>query len=95
MCGGVAGLPPMSGVMAIPPSPFYSPAHQYLTDNLARFCFCKTDEMLDEAVRRYRGHLEELGWNQGKDHICNLTVSAGQYYATIVPIVWLSIFLKA
>jgi aspartate/methionine/tyrosine aminotransferase len=46
------------GVTAIPPSPFYCPPHQYLTDNLARFCFCKTDEMLDEAVRRFR---EKLG----------------------------------
>jgi aspartate/methionine/tyrosine aminotransferase len=42
------------GVAAIPPSPFYSPAHQFLTDNLARFCFCKTDEMLDEAALRLR-----------------------------------------
>lgn len=40
------------GVAAIPPSPFYSPAHQYLTDNLARFCFCKTDETLAEAALR-------------------------------------------
>jgi aspartate/methionine/tyrosine aminotransferase len=45
------------GVTAIPPSPFYSPEHQYLTDNLARFCFCKTDDMLDEAVRRFRAKL--------------------------------------
>ncbi len=40
------------GVVAIPPSHFYSPDHQYLTDNLVRFCFCKTDEMLEEAARR-------------------------------------------
>lgn len=40
------------GVAAIPPSHFYSPPHQYLTDNLARFCFCKTDDLLDEAARR-------------------------------------------
>lgn len=40
------------GVAAIPPSPFYSPEHQYLTDNLARFCFCKTDELLQEAAVR-------------------------------------------
>lgn len=40
------------GVAAIPPSPFYSAAHQDLTDNLARFTFCKTDEMLHEAARR-------------------------------------------
>lgn len=45
------------GVTAIPPSPFYSPDHQYLTDNLARFCFCKTDEMLDEAALRLRTKL--------------------------------------
>jgi aspartate/methionine/tyrosine aminotransferase len=45
------------GVTAIPPSPFYSAPHHYLTDNLARFCFCKTDEMLDEAVRRFRAKL--------------------------------------
>jgi aspartate/methionine/tyrosine aminotransferase len=40
------------GVAAIPPSPFYSAPHKHLTDNLARFTFCKTDEMLDEAARR-------------------------------------------
>ncbi len=45
------------GVTAIPPSPFYSPDHQYLTDNLARFCFCKTDDMLDEAALRLRTKL--------------------------------------
>lgn len=42
------------GVAAIPPSPFYSEPHQYLTDNLARFTFCKTDELLEEAARRLR-----------------------------------------
>jgi aspartate/methionine/tyrosine aminotransferase len=42
------------GVAAIPPSPFYSPPHQYLTDNLARFCFCKTDDMLDDAAQRLK-----------------------------------------
>ena len=45
------------GVVAIPPSPFYSDAHKYLTDNLARFCFCKTDQMLDEAVMKLRAAL--------------------------------------
>ena len=45
------------GVAAIPPSPFYSPTHQHLTDQIARFTFCKTDEMLDEAVRRLRAAL--------------------------------------
>ncbi|GIK76213.1 MAG: aminotransferase [Chloroflexota bacterium] len=42
------------GVAAIPPSPFYSEPHQYLTDNLARFTFCKTDKMLEEAARRLK-----------------------------------------
>lgn len=46
------------GVTAIPPSHFYSPANQYLTDNLARFCFCKTDEMLEEAARRLQMKLK-------------------------------------
>ncbi|MEM7128944.1 MAG: aminotransferase class I/II-fold pyridoxal phosphate-dependent enzyme [Chloroflexota bacterium] len=40
------------GVAAIPPSHFYSPANQHLTENLVRFCFCKTDDMLDEAAER-------------------------------------------
>lgn len=40
------------GVAAIPPSPFYSEGHKHLVENLARFTFCKTDEMLDEAVQR-------------------------------------------
>ncbi len=42
------------GVVAIPPSAFYSPEHQYLVANLARFTFCKTDETLIEAGRRLR-----------------------------------------
>lgn len=42
------------GVVAIPPSAFYSPPHQYLVANLARFTFCKTDETLQEAGRRLR-----------------------------------------
>jgi aspartate/methionine/tyrosine aminotransferase len=40
------------GVAAIPPSPFYSPPHQQLADHLARFTFCKSDDLLDEAARR-------------------------------------------
>ena len=46
------------GVAAIPPSHFYSPDHQYLTNNLVRFCFCKTDEMLEEAARRLQAKLK-------------------------------------
>ncbi len=45
-------LTTQAGVAAIPPSAFYSAAHQPLVANLARFCFCKTDEMLDEAALR-------------------------------------------
>lgn len=48
------------GVAAIPPSPFYSPPHHHLTDSLARFTFCKTDEMLDEAARRLQ-QLHSIG----------------------------------
>lgn len=46
------------GVTAIPPSPFYSAAHASLCDNIARFTFCKTDDMLDEAVRRLTSKLQ-------------------------------------
>ena len=42
------------GVAAIPPSPFYSGPHQHLTDRMARFTFCKTDDMLEEAARRLK-----------------------------------------
>jgi aspartate/methionine/tyrosine aminotransferase len=45
------------GVAAIPPSAFYSAGHQHLTDQIARFCFCKTDETLDEAARRLQQQL--------------------------------------
>ena len=41
-----------AGVAAIPPSPFYSEPHRHLTDNLARFTFCKSDDLLEEAERR-------------------------------------------
>lgn len=40
------------GVAAIPLSPFYCAQHQSLSDSLARFCFCKTDAMLEEAASR-------------------------------------------
>jgi N-succinyldiaminopimelate aminotransferase len=39
-------------VAAIPPSPFYSPAHAGQARALARFAFCKTDPVLEEAGRR-------------------------------------------
>ena len=40
------------GVAAIPPSVFYSPEHRHLGQGMARFAFCKTEAVLDEAVRR-------------------------------------------
>jgi N-succinyldiaminopimelate aminotransferase len=45
------------GVAAIPPSFFYSPEHRTLGQGMARFAFCKTDAVLDEAVRRLRAKL--------------------------------------
>ncbi len=42
------------GVAAIPPSVFYGPEHRHLGQGLARFAFCKTEAVLDEAVRRLR-----------------------------------------
>jgi aspartate/methionine/tyrosine aminotransferase len=44
------------GVAAIPPSAFYDPANEHLPANYARFCFIKTDEMLNEAAKRLRNH---------------------------------------
>jgi N-succinyldiaminopimelate aminotransferase len=39
-------------VAAIPPSAFYSDAHKHEARSLARFAFCKTDAVLDEAAAR-------------------------------------------
>ena len=41
-----------AGVTAIPASAFFSQGHRHITDSLARFCFCKEDDTLDEAFRR-------------------------------------------
>jgi N-succinyldiaminopimelate aminotransferase len=40
------------GVAAIPPSVFYSPEHRALGQGFARFAFCKTEPVLEEARRR-------------------------------------------
>lgn len=40
------------GVAAIPPSAFYCEAHKAQARHLARFAFCKTDAVLDEAAKR-------------------------------------------
>ena len=42
-----------AGVTAVPVSAFYQEAD---VDHFARFCFCKRDEVLDEAVDRLAGH---------------------------------------
>jgi N-succinyldiaminopimelate aminotransferase len=42
------------GVAAIPPSVFYSAAHRHLGQGFARFAFCKTHGVLQEAARRLR-----------------------------------------
>ncbi len=52
------------GVAAIPPSPFYSPPHQHLTDQLARFTFCKSDDLLDEGARRLEAALGQSTKNR-------------------------------
>jgi aspartate/methionine/tyrosine aminotransferase len=44
-------------VAAIPPSAFYSPAHVPLAAHQARFCFCKTEETLTDAVARLHARL--------------------------------------
>ncbi len=47
-------LPKRIGVVAIPPSAFYSAGHKHLAKNLVRFAFCKTDKVLLEASRRLK-----------------------------------------
>ncbi len=46
------------GVAAIPPSAFYCAEHKTEAHKLARFAFCKTDPVLEEAARRL-GRLSE------------------------------------
>ncbi len=47
-------LPERAGVVAIPPSAFYSDAHKHLAKKLVRFAFCKSDEAILGAGRRLR-----------------------------------------
>ena len=47
-------LPERAGVVAIPPSAFYSDAHKHLAKKLVRFAFCKSEEAILEAGRRLR-----------------------------------------
>ncbi len=39
-----------AGVVAIPPGSFYSPEHRHLAHSLARFAFCKQNEVLQQAA---------------------------------------------
>jgi N-succinyldiaminopimelate aminotransferase len=48
-------LPERAGVVAVPSVVFYVPAHEHLGRSLVRFAFCKSDEVLGEAVRRLSG----------------------------------------
>jgi N-succinyldiaminopimelate aminotransferase len=45
-------LPERAGVVAIPTGVFYDPAHAHLGRHLVRFAFCKSDDVLGEAVER-------------------------------------------
>jgi N-succinyldiaminopimelate aminotransferase len=47
-------LPRRAGVVAIPTVVFYDPAHAHLGRHLVRFAFCKSDDVLAEAVQRLR-----------------------------------------
>ncbi len=45
-------LPRRCGVVAIPPSAFYSEENRYLAKHLVRFAFCKEDAVLRQAAER-------------------------------------------
>jgi N-succinyldiaminopimelate aminotransferase len=45
-------LPERAGVVAVPTVVFYDPAHAHLGRHLVRFAFCKSDDVLGEAVQR-------------------------------------------
>jgi aspartate/methionine/tyrosine aminotransferase len=50
-------LPKRAGVVAIPPSAFYSSEHKALARHLVRFAYCKSDEAIAEGGRRLRERL--------------------------------------
>jgi len=41
-------------VAVIPPSPFYSASNKDEASDYVRFCFCKTDDLLEEGVKRLK-----------------------------------------
>jgi N-succinyldiaminopimelate aminotransferase len=43
------------GVACIPPTFFYSTGHAHMASTMARFAFCKSDEMLSRAAERLAG----------------------------------------
>ncbi|WP_231486802.1 pyridoxal phosphate-dependent aminotransferase [Candidatus Blastococcus massiliensis] len=47
-------LPGRAGVVAVPSGVFYAPEHAHLGRHLVRFAFCKSDDVLGEAVERLR-----------------------------------------
>jgi N-succinyldiaminopimelate aminotransferase len=47
-------LPGRAGVVAVPTVVFYDPAHAHLGRHLVRFAFCKSDDVLGEAVDRLK-----------------------------------------
>jgi N-succinyldiaminopimelate aminotransferase len=47
-------LPGRAGVVAVPTVVFYDPASAHLGRHLVRFAFCKSDDVLAEAVQRLR-----------------------------------------
>jgi N-succinyldiaminopimelate aminotransferase len=49
-----------AGVVAIPPSYFFSPAHKPIAHKMARFAFCKEDDLLQRAAERLIQHSRRL-----------------------------------
>jgi len=47
-------LPERAGVVGVPTVVFYDTSHAHLGRHLVRFAFCKSDEVLGEAVKRLR-----------------------------------------
>lgn len=43
------------GVVAIPPTEFYTAKNAHIAEDYLRFAFCKDDHILEEGVRRLRG----------------------------------------
>ena len=48
---------------AIPPSAFYCAQNKPLAANLARFAFCKSDDILEQARERLFSHFGDCGDN--------------------------------